>query len=211
MIALVISLIIFVIGTATVIFACKGEEKAGSTIFGGIVICLIVSVFLFFVIDFIVFFSEEYTYIEYRYYEEVTETENIYALKDTKEQEGKFFVGTVYGTGGGYGELSQAEYYVVYVQRDKGKQPEKFDAYDDNVYIDDTLSEGEQPHIKYYQQKKEKYLTALPNKNSFILYNKYKDNKVGDTLGTWTYNYNKSVQICVPEGTILENYIIDME
>lgn len=221
MIGLIFAIIVFVCGMIVTIWSAsltkeEGKKdksiKCGSRIFVvfGMLASLCISAIVFGIVDFAVFMFTEYDYIETEYYEEIISTENITALQDTKATEGSFFVGTIAGTGGGFGSTSEYEYYILYVEKESGYQRIKLDAYDKNLFIE-YIEDDETPHIDYYSNKKRKYLEEKPDKTSFFLYNKYKDYKEGDSLGTWTSNYVNKTVICVPEGTILENYNIDMQ
>lgn len=119
-------------------------------------------------------------------------------------------MGMVAGTGGGFGSTSEEEYYVLYVEKEYGYQRIKLDAYDKNLYIE-YIEDDETPHIDVHGQKMRKYLKEEPSLICFSTYFKYKDYKIGDCIGTWTYNDTEKTIIYVPKGTILEDYKIDLQ
>lgn len=149
---------------------------------------------------------------------ELVASQEIVALKDNSNVSGQFFLGS--------GSVNQEEYYVYYTVTEHGYKKEKLSA-DSTlhpVYIK-YISDNETPHIDLYSTVTRKTLTKAPNSwLSLIHYFEYKNYKVGDVVeetvnspnvlqasGDNNYYDNFRIEIYIPEGSIQENYVIDLE
>lgn len=146
-----------------------------------------------------------YTDTEYSY-DELDSSTKIIALKDRQTTEGNFFLG--------FGSINNSDYYCYYTENDAGDIKFNKISINDNVKLR-YCSNGEQPNVKIYNQVKQEILVKEPNiwtspLSDYISYHKY---NVGDVVKTSssTYYNNQQTVIYIPEGSIEQNYKIDME
>lgn len=152
--------------------------------------------------------------VEYVTEEKMIDSVDIVALKDTSSLEGKMYLGA--------GRIEDEEYYGYYKDTEYGRTPGKLEIYNTvrPVYIN-YISEDETPHIDQYALVGYPVLKEEPNIwVSLPVYFTYKDNVIGDVLGEEsvlkpllsTENYDHfRYEIYIPEGSIQENYVVDME
>lgn len=146
-----------------------------------------------------------YTDTEYSY-DELDSSTKIIALKDRQTTEGNFFLG--------FGSVDNSDYYCYYTENDAGDIVFNKISTNDNVKLRYCSSE-EQPNVKIYNQVKKEILVKEPNiwtssLPNYICYHKY---NVGDVVKTSssTYHNHQQTVIYIPEGSIEQNYKIDME
>lgn len=153
---------------------------------------------------------------------EITETKEIIALQDKDAEEGKYLGVGILGTGVSSGSNETKTYYCWYEKTEYGYKYNKMSPEDTNVYIE-YCQDNETPTIQkqYDIIIKQTILEKKPNfwKSNIISYLIYRNHNVGDVLAeeddTKTflgddYRSNRTI-IYVPEGSIQENYSIDME
>lgn len=133
--------------------------------------------------------------------EELYSSNKIIALADNSNVSGHFFLGS--------GSVGQEEYYVYYTETPRGYKQEKVRA--DSVYIK-YISDNEYPHIEYFSKVNQEILTKKPNNAwfSIVFYLGYKNIDVGCVISEGSPQYSHTI-IYIPEGSIQENYTIDLE
>lgn len=145
----------------------------------------------------------------------VVASQDIVALKDDSSMSGSFFLGSGY--------IGEREYYVYCADTQHGYKVDKLAADSENtpVYIK-YISFDETPHIDRYSMVSQKTLIKKANIwfsiYGYIKYSKYKPGDiVSETIkspplfsSTEHYNNYRYV-IYIPEGSIQENYEIDLE
>ena len=146
-----------------------------------------------------------YTDTEYSY-DELDSSTKIIALKDRNTTEGNFFLG--------FGSVDNSDYYCYYTENDAGDIVFNKISTNDNVKLR-YCSNGEQPNVKIYNQVKQEILVKEPNiwtspLPDYISYHKYSAGDVIKTSSSPYYNHQQTV-IYIPEGSIEQNYKIDME
>ena len=146
-----------------------------------------------------------YTDTEYSY-DELDSSTKIVAIKDRNTTEGNFFLG--------FGSVDNSDYYCYYTENDAGDIVFNKISTNDNVKLR-YCSNGEQPNVKIYNQVKQEILVKEPNiwtssLPDYLCYHKY---NVGDVVKTSssTHHYYQQTVIYIPEGSIEQNYKIDME
>lgn len=146
-----------------------------------------------------------YTDTEYSY-DELDSSTKIIALKDRQTTEGNFFLG--------FGSVDNSDYYCYYTENDAGDIKFNKISTNDNVKLRYCSSE-EQPNVKIYNQVKKEILVKEPNiwtspLSDYISYHKYSAGDVIKTSSSTYHNHQQTV-IYIPEGSIEQNYKIDME
>lgn len=146
-----------------------------------------------------------YTDTEYSY-DELDSSTKIIALKDRQTTEGNFFLG--------FGSVDNSDYYCYYTENDAGDIKFNKISINDNVKLR-YCSNGEQPNVKIYNQVKQEILVKEPNiwtspLSDYICYHKYSAGDIVKTSSS-TYCNNQQTVIYIPEGSIEQNYKIDME
>lgn len=146
-----------------------------------------------------------YTDTEYSY-DELDSSTKIIALKDRNTTEGNFFLG--------FGSVDNSDYYCYYTENDAGDIVFNKISTNDNVKLRYCLN-GEQPNVKIYNQVKQEILVKEPNiwtspLPDYISYHKYSAGDVIKTSSSPYHNHQQTV-IYIPEGSIEQNYKIDME
>jgi hypothetical protein len=146
-----------------------------------------------------------YTDTEYSY-DELDSSTKIIALKDRPTTEGNFFLG--------FGSVDNSDYYCYYTENDAGDIKFNKISTNDNVKFRYCSSE-EQPNVKIYNQVKKEILVKEPNiwtspLSDYISYHKYSAGDVIKTSSSTYHNHQQTV-IYIPEGSIEQNYKIDME
>lgn len=139
-------------------------------------------------------------------YDDLDSSTKIIALKDRNTTEGDFFLG--------FGSVDNSDYYCYYTENDAGDIEFNKISTNDNVKLR-YCSNGEQPNVKIYNQVEQKILVKEPNiwtspLSDYLFYHKY---SVGDVIETTISSYHNHQQtvIYIPEGSIEQNYKIDME
>lgn len=139
-------------------------------------------------------------------YDKLVSSSKIIALKDNNLLSGTFFLG--------FGSIDNSDYYYYYTENDAGDIKFNKISTNDNVKLRYCSSE-EQPNVKIYNQVKKEILVKEPNiwTSSLIDYIYYHKYSVGDVIKTSssTYFNHQQTVIYIPEGSIEQNYKIDME
>lgn len=146
-----------------------------------------------------------YTDTEYSY-DELDSSTKIIALKDRQTTEGNFFLG--------FGSVDNSDYYCYYTENDAGDIVFNKISTNDNVKLRYCSSE-EQPNVKIYNQVEKEILVKEPNiwTSSLLDYIYYHKYSAGDVIKTSisAYHNHQQTVIYIPEGSIEQNYKIDME
>lgn len=142
----------------------------------------------------------------------------IVALQDNQSLNGRFFLGS--------GSVNNKNYYAFYCETENGYKYETLDAQSSShpVYIKYITSEAETPHVDRYAIIERKIYTGKTNPLWFSLIAalEYGANSPGDILSEETlsppwysskdgYLDNFRYEIVIPEGSIQQNYTIDLE
>lgn len=150
-------------------------------------------------------FFTSYTDTKYSY-DDLESSTKIIALKDRNTTEGNSFLG--------FGSIDNTDYYCYYTENDAGDIEFNKISINDNVKLR-YCSNGEQPNVKKYNQVRQVILVKEPNIwtspfPSYISYHKY---SVGDVVETSSssHSYFQQTIISIPEGSIEQNYKIDIE
>lgn len=155
-------------------------------------------------------------YIEVKETCEIVASQEIIALQDNSDIQGSFFLGS--------GSINNRDYYVYYYKTEYGYKQNKL--YLDNdwtpVYLH-YIPQGGTPHIDQYALVEHTTLIKKPSIwLSLIEYLQYKDMEIGETISEIksmgslfitdpsVYD-NYRIEIHIPEGSIKEGYIIDLE
>lgn len=147
-------------------------------------------------------------------YSKTIGSSNLIALQDNNQVEG-YSSNTLFL---GSGEIDEKMYYYCYIETDDDYQFYKISPEDKDVYIK-YCSKDEQPRIEKNCIYEKTTLNKNP-KNSFwyclSFYIKTKDKQIGDIVkdkkkGSGFLDKNISYTIYVPEGSIVQNYNIDMD
>lgn len=153
--------------------AVKGNEKMVLVSFTLLHILIIL---------FIVIYSAEKNFREVN--KDVIKEEliyEIYSLKDSKDIEGKFFLGRGY--------IETEEYYYFYIKTERGLTLEKIKT--DDIYIQET--DEESPKFVYQYHK-----------NTYIIFNEFLR-----IFGMNPYTKDKVLK--VPTGTVTTEYNLDLK
>jgi hypothetical protein len=138
-------------------------------------------------------------------YDKLASSSKIIALKDNNLLSGTFFLGC--------GSINNDEYYYYYTVSDEGDiEFNKLSATHDNVKLR-YCGDNEQPRVETYYETVNTVLIAKPNIwnlsiNDYISYHKY---SVGDVVTSDINEWHKQTIIYIPEGTIQQDYNIDMK
>ncbi len=180
------------------------ESGLAPLIVCGIVCCLIIGI----VVDFGVSLFTSIPEIEK--ISELESSHKLIALQDKTTTEGSYFLGC--------GTSEDSEYYVFYAGNEYGYKRYKIDAYSSAkaVYINYLESDDDTPHVDYYQRIKIKRMGERPkiwlSIIDYIKYNKYNQgDEIKRIVGVIGSSDDYRIEIFVPEGTIKENYEIDLE
>ena len=161
--------------------------------------------FLFLSSCFSVLSADNITKQEYSY-DELANSSKIIALKDNNLSSGTFFLGC--------GSINNDEYYCYYTVSSEGDiEFNKLSATHDNVKLR-YCGDNEQPRVEKYYRTSKSVLTKKANiwTSSVIDYIKYYKYNVGDTVGKINIDcYHEQTIIYIPEGTIQQDYNIDMK
>lgn len=136
---------------------------------------------------------------EYR----VVDSTDIFALKDNISQEGTYYLGS--------GSLNNKTYYCYYEHTDEGYRYSKISPEDYTVYIN-YCADDETPHIDTLCKNK---ITTINNEEYWLVslkgfFNR-EDYTVGTVINEKEYPLFVEYKIYVPEGSIIQNYEINLE
>lgn len=135
----------------------------------------------------------------------------IIALNDSSSTNGHFFLGC--------GSVDEEEWYVYYTEGKYGYKKNKVSADDPYrpVYLK-YISEGETAHVDEYAVVTRRVLKEKNFFFSLFAYNKVAKYEIGDEISVTrsTRNGTKNAdavryEIFIPEGSIKEDYVVDME
>ena len=138
-------------------------------------------------------------------YDKLVSSSKIIALKDNNLLSGTFFLGC--------GSINNDEYYYYYTVSDEGDiEFNKLSATHDNVKLR-YCGDNEQPRVETYYETVNTVLITKPNIwnlsiSDYISYHKY---SVGDVIDNQIQDWHQQTIIYIPEGSIEQNYKIDME
>lgn len=194
----------------------KAREKGGKN--NGMFDYVISSVLAFLigaaawvVVEFIMFIPARQIMFETETKSERISSTEIIALSDTSSTDGHFFLGC--------GSVGEDEWYVYYTNTKYGYKKNKVSADDmyRPVYLK-YIGEGETPRIDEYAQVRREVLKEKSIFLSLIGYIKVAKYEIGDVIDV-TYSTRVGTQnadavryeIYIPEGSIKEDYNIDME
>lgn len=133
--------------------------------------------------------------------EDLYSSNKIIALADGSSASGQFFLGS--------GSLGSDEYYVYYTETSRGYKREKIRA--DSVYIK-YISDNKTPRIEHFSKVNQEILIKKPTTAwlSFMFFFEYKNDDIGEPISEGIPKRSHSI-IYIPEGSIQENYVIDLE
>ena len=205
---MIISLIlVFLIGSIIFLFTQKRNEDVIGILIGG-----------FFVLVFLNLANVECFYLTVEQ-EITTETiieyeNNLLNLQDTSQSEGKFVGFSYFGIGTASGRNEDKLYYCFYEETPYGYKFQKISPEDQEIYLQ-YINDNEQPKItKEYEQKKRiKIVKRKPSIwwSTIADYRKYNKLIIGDTIEENVVASNYRQVLYVPNGSIVEDYKIDME
>ena len=132
----------------------------------------------------------------------LSESNDLYAIKDSSSTSGTFFVL--------YGNVNSEDYYKVYIETEDGLSLKKYKA--DTCYLR-FIDDYETPHIdKEIYQKRE--IKTITSKSKWILlsafFGKYHEGDVVSDSG-WQETWRYRTIIYVPEGSVTQDFELDME
>lgn len=196
-----ISLILSIVGVLVVTgaFFANTENRAKISIVLGIGLTIVGCFISIFVSTVNPITEKQYSY------NKLASSSKIIALKDNNLSSGTFFLGC--------GSVNNDEYYCYYTVSDEGDiEYNKLSATDDNVKLR-YCGDNEQPRVEIYYETVNTVLIAKPNiwklsTDDYISYHKY---SVGDVVTSDINEQHQQTIIYIPEGSIEQNYKIDME
>lgn len=162
--------------------------------------------------DALMYLPAKWSMIETTQSSELIKSEEIISLKDTSALDGSFFLGC--------GSVGEDEWYVYYTETEYGYKKNKVSADSSArpVYLKYT-SEGESPRIDEYGWVTRKVLKEKSFFLSLFGYIEFSQYNVGDEISATYSEYSfrggtvddRRYEIYIPEGSIKEDYVIDME
>lgn len=218
MITMIIVAVLFVSAIAISCVYCKNHNhQCNHLIIKTAIIAFGFSVVAFLCTEVIIIGSAPFTTKEDK--TEIVATQEIIALQDVSSVSGQFFLGS--------GFVGKTEYYAYYTKTEFGYRKGKPISADNQltpVYIN-YISGDAKPHIDQYAIVTYETLTKKPSIwTSIFAYFQYKGIEVGTVLGAVRqspallgsvddpgYRDKFRIEIHVPEGSIKENYEIDLE
>lgn len=144
-----------------------------------------------------------YTDTEYSY-NDLESSTKIIALKDNNRTEGQFFLGC--------GSINNSNYYCYYTETNDGNIEYNQISTNDNVKLR-YCSNKEQPKVDIYNEVAQTILIKKPNflTSSLFSYIEYYKYTVGDVVDTSISSRHQQTIIYIPEGSIQQEYNIDLE
>ncbi|MBQ8245809.1 MAG: hypothetical protein IJZ42_01635 [Lachnospiraceae bacterium] len=205
--------IIIGIAIGTTCFILCHKESPSSRMFN-LMIALFACVVCFFLVELCVFNSFNYLAVEET--AEMVASQEVIALQDNSSIQGHYFLGS--------GSINNREYYVYYYETEYGYKQNKLPLNDASqpVYIK-YIPQGITPHIDQYSLVEYTTLVKKPSIwSSLVGYLSYKDMEVGEIISRKAISQpiivtdssffdNYRIEIHIPEGSIKEGYIIDLE
>lgn len=146
----------------------------------------------------------------------VYESNELITLQDSNIESGKYVGVAVYGTGGASGRLDTKNYYCYYIKTEYGYKFEKISPETEKVYIR-YCSESESPRVQKECENfsYKKIIVKKPNiwYSDPLNYAKFYKYEIGDVYQEVedTKLFSSKTVLYVPEGSIVENYEIDMQ
>lgn len=217
MIAIIIGIIITII--LTIIFKKEAKEYEVKFDGGHVLLAAAFGLLLAFLTDLLAWGIYANVAIETAKTSEIVATANLATLQDNASMSGSFFLGS--------GSVSNKNYYAFYYETDHGYKYETLDAESASrpVYIK-YIPAGEIPHIDQYAVVERKNMAADGRQSwlfsiiAWLKYNKYGAGEIISAEVTspallsnsgaayydqWRY------EIHIPEGSIKQDYTIDLE
>ena len=189
----------------------RREKDRGSYVIVAVV-SLTTAALAWAVTELLMYFPARWSMIETTQSSELIKSEEIISLRDTSALDGNFFLGC--------GSVGEDEWYVYYTETEYGYKKNKVSA--DNsarpVYLK-YISEGESPRIDEYGWVTRKVLKDKSFFLSLFGYIKLSQYNVGDEISATYSEYglgggkadDRRYEIYIPEGSIKEDYVVDME
>lgn len=142
---------------------------------------------------------------EKQYSYKLASSSKIIALKDSNALDGTLFLGC--------GSINNDEYYCYYTVSTEGDiEFNKLSATHDNVKLR-YCGDNEQPRVETYYETVNTVLVEQPNiwTTAITDYFSYRKYSVGDVVDNQIIDWHQQTIIYIPEGSIEQNYKIDME
>ncbi len=212
-----ISIILGIVTFVTLFFLVKKwrKEGVGVTYF----LAVLLGVFAFAFSDVIAMSVVYGTSAEIQETTEMVASQEIVVLNDSSATSGQFFLGS--------GSVNNTHYYAFYVKTENGYKYETLEAESSRypVYIKYITSEAEAPHIDRYALIERQVWNSHtdPLWFSILAHFLYGSYEAGDVISEEThttpalyassldYYDNFRYEIYIPEGSIRQDYIIDLE
>lgn len=146
----------------------------------------------------------------------VYESNELITLQDSNLSNGKYVGVAVYGTGGASGRLDTKNYYCYYIKTEYGYKFEKHSPETEKIYIR-YCSEDESPRVQKECEgfSYKKIIVKKPNiwYSNPLNYATFYKYEIGDVYEEMedTKMFSSKTILYVPEGSIVENYEIDMQ
>ena len=178
------------------------EEKTKISL-GECLVTILISSFVIVTVSIIPAIFVNYTDIKYSY-NDLESSTRIIALKDNNQTEGHFFLGC--------GSINNSNYYCYYTKTNDGDIEYNQISINDNVKLR-YCSNEEQPKVEIYNQVAQTILIKKPtiSTSSLLSYIRYYKYNVDDVVDTSISPYNHQTIIYIPEGSIQQEYNIDLE
>lgn len=179
------------------------HEKATKISFGECLFTIAISSVVIIIVSAIPAIFVDYTDIKYSY-NDLESSTKIIALKDNNRTEGQFFLGC--------GSINNSNYYCYYTETNDGNIGYNQISTNDNVKLR-YCSNKEQPKVDIYNEVAQTILIKKPNflTSSLFSYIEYYKYTVGDVVDTSISSRHQQTIIYIPEGSIQQEYNIDLE
>ena len=192
--------------TIALVIITPGTKEAGKTL--SVILCLVIAIAIGGLTDVVATICFACNNVKSETTVELVESREIIALQDTSSASGRFFLGS--------GSYKNHPYYIYYYNTEYGAKYASLraDSVMPPVYINTFPEETDTPHINEYCRVSRKYYTGTRNPLWFSLsaYLKYGAYNTGDLIssGASFCSTGCRYEIFVPEGTILEDFNIDL-
>ena len=210
---IIILIVVAVIIIAAIVYGKIKHDFENVCVYCAAAICIIGIIALF---SSFLFNSEYYEETEPVTTTKVYESNELITLKDSNLSNGKYVGVAAYGTGGVSGRLETKNYYCYYIKTEYGYKFEKRSPETEKIYIR-YCSEDEAPRVQKECEgfSYKKIIVKKPNiwysdPLNYATFYKYEIGDVYEEVED-TKMFSSKTILYVPEGSIVENYEIDMQ
>lgn len=206
-------IVIAAIIIAAIVYGKVKHDVENALVYSGAAI-FIIGIFIF--IAGCLFNSDYYEQTEPITTTDVYESNELINLQDNNMSSGKYVGISAYGTGGAVGRIDTKNYYCYYIKTEFGYKFKKISPETEKVYIR-YCSEDEKPREQKEREafSYKKIIVKKPNiwYSNPLNYANFYEYEIGDVYQEVedTKIFSSKTVLYVPEGSIVENYEIDMQ